>query len=398
MRRACALSLALLAALLAGCASRGHLIVRKGRRRPLVSATAGPLPAAGALTATAAAAAAAPVPAPAPAVPAPAEAASPPPLTVSARPGDCLWLISRHTLGSGFLWPRIAEANHLASPWVIEVGQVIAVPQGARSAPEVPLPAPSEAPAPPPRRRLLNEARRYGFQAVPNDAFTVGERLTFAVQYGNVTAGYATLSIPEAVELDGRPCFHVVAQARTHPFFETFFRVNDRLDSYIDVDYAFPWRYEKHIQEGGFRADASYDYDHRACQMREPAKGTSAEMPTEAQDVLSCFYFYRTQPMVVGAVSTIPVTADDKQTYELKVDALRRERVSTLAGDFDCVVVQPHLTFNGVFQQKGDVFLWITDDQRRIPVMVRSKIAIGSINVNLQDAEWVEPSQGEGND
>jgi hypothetical protein len=55
-------------------------------------------------------------------------------------------------------------------------------------------------------------------------------------------------------------------------------------------------------------------------------------------------------------------------------------------------VVQPHLTFQGVFQQKGEVLIWLTDDVRRIPVMVRSKIAIGSININLQDAEWVEPA------
>ena len=116
-------------------------------------------------------------------------------------------------------------------------------------------------------------------------------------------------------------------------------------------------------------------------------------MPINSQDVFSCFYLFRTMPMEVGKSSTIVATADDMKTYDVKVDVLRKEHIKTLAGDFDCVVVQPHLSFQGLFQQKGEVYIWLTDDQRRIPVMVKSKIAIGSININLQDAEWVDPLQ-----
>ena len=375
--------LALLAALGTACASRGRLIMRKGRRPVPVTRIVTRTPQAFfAVSGTAELSSpTAAVFVSALAVPIPAE---PEALSVSARSGDCLWILSRRYLGTGFRWPEIARANHMDQPWRIEVGQVL----------EMPAPPPRPAGARLERSRPVSEGRRYGWAKVPNDAFTVGEKLTFAVQYGSVTAGYATLSIPEVVEYNGRPAFHVVAEARTHPFFETFFKVHDVLTSYIDVDYAFPWRYEKHIHEGGFKADASYEYDHRDCAIREPAKGTSAEMPEDSQDVLSCFYYFRTQPMVVGSVVTIPVTADDMKSYGLTVNVLRKESISTLAGDFDCVVVQPHLTFQGVFQQKGEVTIWLTDDQRRIPVLVKSKIAIGSITVNLQDAEWVEPEHG----
>jgi len=157
------------------------------------------------------------------------------------------------------------------------------------------------------------------------------------------------------------------------------------------VDHAFSWHYEKHIHEGGFRADASYVYDQRAHVMREPAKGKQVPMPLLAQDVLSCFYYFRTLNTAPGDHLLIPVTADDSKSYQLSVDVLRRERVSCLAGDFDCLVVIPHLAFKGVFQQKGEVTMWVTDDIRRIPVLIKSKIAIGSININLKDAEWVEP-------
>jgi hypothetical protein len=283
-------------------------------------------------------------------------------------------------LGTGFRWPEIAAANHLVRPWAIKVGQRIEIPPRTGPAPKAAAP--------------LDEAAAHRWKPVANTAFTVGERLTFAVQYGGLTAGYATLSIPAVVQRLGRPVFHVVAEARTLPFFETFFRVDDRLDSYIDTDYAFSWGYEKHLQEGRFRANASYDYDQRRGLMLEPAKGTQAPMPIGSQDVLSCFYYFRTQPLIVGSVLSIPVTADDKKSYVVSVNVLRKERVSTLAGSFDCLVVQPHLAFNGVFRQKGEVTLWITDDERHLPVLIRSKIVIGSININLQNAQWVQPAKG----
>ena len=204
-----------------------------------------------------------------------------------------------------------------------------------------------------------------------------------------LAAGYATLTIPEIVTCQGRAAYHIVAEARSKPFFNAIFRVHDVLDSYLDVQDAFSLGYAKNIQEGRFRSQASYVYDQRRGLILEPAKGTSAPIPFGTQDVLSCYYYFRTLPMAVGSHFEFPVTADDMKTYDLSVDVLRRERIHTLAGDFDCLAVRPHLSFKGVFRQKGRVLLWVTDDERRIPVLVRSRIVIGSIEINLVKADRV---------
>jgi hypothetical protein len=336
--------------LAAGCAGGGQLVVRRGPPS-LVAVT------------------------PTPEIPA-AAPARPEAQRVTVRRGDSLWSLALRHCGSGAAWPGLAAANRLAAPWTLQPGQRLVLPSPGAAAPPA---------------TALDEARRFGWIKRPNLAFTVGERLTFAVQYGGLTAGYATLAIPEVLELEGRPCFHVVATAQTIPFFETFFTVLDRVDSGIDADYAFSWHYEKHIHEGGFKADASYVYDQRARRMREPAKGKQMDMPGLAQDVLSCFYYFRTLALAPGDHVSVPVTADDWKSYVLGVDVLRRERRECLAGTFDCLVVVPHMEFKGVFQQKGEVTLWVTDDARHIPVYIKSKIAIGSITINLKDAEWVEP-------
>ncbi len=341
----------------AGCASKGKLRVHTVRPTP----TPGPV----------AAPEAAPSPQPTPA-----------PLEHRVGPGDSLWRLARRHLGSGARYPELAKLNAVADPGFILDGLVLKIPSAAGAAV---MPAGA---APPPKKSYGKE----NWTRRPNRSYALGEKLTFAVQYFNITGGFATLSISEISEQQGRPCLHVVAEARSHPSFEWIIKVRDRIETYIDADSQIPWRYEKHLREGGYSADAFYLFDQRAHKMLEPDKGKAVDIAPETQDVLSCFYWFRTMDLAVGRSEWIKVAADDMKSYDLKVDVLRKERVKTLAGDFDCVLVQPHLQFEGVFQQKGQVFIWITDDERRIPVKIKSKIAIGSININLQDADWIQPA------
>jgi hypothetical protein len=67
--------------------------------------------------------------------------------------------------------------------------------------------------------------------------------------------------------------------------------------------------------------------------------------------------------------------------------------VKTPAGQFDCVVIEPFLKAGGIFKNKGRLVIWLTDDDRRIPVLMKSKVAIGSIRVVLQE---IKPGSGGG--
>jgi hypothetical protein len=66
-----------------------------------------------------------------------------------------------------------------------------------------------------------------------------------------------------------------------------------------------------------------------------------------------------------------------------EVQILRREVVETPLGRFKTVVIKPLLKSEGVFTLSGDVFIWLTDDERRIPILIKSKVKIGSITATL---------------
>lgn len=215
--------------------------------------------------------------------------------------------------------------------------------------------------------------------------FGVGERLTFDVKYGFISAGTAVMAIPEFVEEQGYLCYHIVSLAVSNRFFAVFFPVRDLAESCLDVRELVSRRFEKHLREGDFRADDVAILDHDRHLAVYPKDGRVVEIPQMAQDILSSLYYVRTVPLEVGSSVFIENHADRKN-YPLEIRVLRKESVSVPAGRFDCVVVEPLMQATGIFKHQGRLTIYMTDDERRIPVMMRSKVMIGSISAVLTKA------------
>ena len=212
-------------------------------------------------------------------------------------------------------------------------------------------------------------------------AFGAGEKLVFNVQYGLVTAGEATMEIRNIADIGGRPCYRIVTDARTNDFFSKFFTVRDRYESYMDTKELYSLRYEKHIREGKFKRDEAVDFDQVA--HRAIYKDKVVPIPPRTQDVLSALYYVRALPLEVGQSISL-ANHTDKKNYPLIIKVHARERVKVDAGEFDCLVVEPILRGPGIFTQKGRLMVWLTDDERRMPVLMKSKVAIGHVAAVLK--------------
>ncbi len=212
--------------------------------------------------------------------------------------------------------------------------------------------------------------------------FAPGEECRFAVKFGFVRAGEATLAVAGEDRVAGRPVYHLVSTAESARFFSTFFPVRDRVESFWSPELRVPLRFEKHIREGKYAKDESVAFDPAAGLVIGP-KGTRTEVPPGTQDVLSAFYYVRSQPLAVGTVIEVPNYSDGK-LYPLQVRVLRRETVEVPAGTYRCLVVEPLLKSAGLFKQEGSLTIWLTDDARRIPVLMKSKVAVGSIVAELE--------------
>jgi hypothetical protein len=219
---------------------------------------------------------------------------------------------------------------------------------------------------------------------VENVAFGVGEKLTYNIKYGFIQAGTGSMEVARLVEYQNRPCYQVVTRAQSSSFFSTFFKVDDRVESIIDAVGLFSWRFEKKLQEGSYSSYREYGFDQRNNSV--VYKGDTMEVAPFVQDALSVLYYVRTQPLVVGDSFTVNAFIDGRK-LEFEVKVHRRETVKVEAGTFDCFVVEPLSQSVGIFKHQGRIQVWLTDDRVRLPVLMKTKVLVGSINAELTDFE-----------
>jgi hypothetical protein len=230
-------------------------------------------------------------------------------------------------------------------------------------------------------------------------AFSEGEHLTFVVKWGLVTGGYSSLKIQNTETIDGRPTYHIVAEAKSAGVVDTFYKVRDRNEAWIDPQMPHTLRYARDIREGKYRLKEQVVLDREARKFRLTSyradknrhKNIEGDIPANVLDVLGSLYHVRTLPLAVGKEFTIDVHSG-KTVYPLVVKVTKRQKVRVKAGKFDCFVVEPQLREPGIFVTKGKKLeVFMTADERRMPVMMRSEIFIGHVAAELVSHRSVPP-------
>lgn len=209
-------------------------------------------------------------------------------------------------------------------------------------------------------------------------AWGPGEKLVFSIQYGLITAGEATLEVDPAIKVrQDRPTYHIISQASSNATFSTFFKVRDRVESFMDTTHLHSVRFEKHLREGNYKKDLLVVFDQEKHLANIDGK-RDCEVAAHVQDILSSMYWVRTVPLEPGRSIYVP-NHDNGKNYPLEIRVEKRERVTVDAGTFDCLVVEPVLMGDAVFKQDGRVKVWMTDDVLHMPVLLKSKVFVGAI-------------------
>jgi hypothetical protein len=218
---------------------------------------------------------------------------------------------------------------------------------------------------------------------LPNDAFRGGEYLRFSVKFGVISAGEAEIQVRDTV-YHGRRSAHIIDFfLKSKPFFDAFYKVRDRYRTIIDAEGLFPWRFEQRVREGSYVREFDAEFD----QLRHVAttsEGTYS-IPPYVHDMMSAFYFART-------VDYTNFTAGERihlqnfykdSTYQLDVRYRGKQVIQVDAGTFKCIVIEPLVREGGLFKSDGKIFIWITDDDRKLPVRVSTRVPIGTIESEL---------------
>ena len=219
------------------------------------------------------------------------------------------------------------------------------------------------------------------FCGVQNKAFSAGESITYKVFYTlarvYVGAGEATFTT-SLEQINGRTVYHVTGSGSTYGFYDNFFKVRDKYESFVDTATMQPLKFIRNVDEGGYKIYENITFN-KVVNTAITTKGVF-KVPSCVQDVISSIYYARNidfSKMKVG--DKIPFSLFlDNQLYDVYVRYLGKEIVKTKYGKFRAIKFKPLLIKGTIFQGGEKMTVWVTDDENHLPIRVQSPITVGA--------------------
>jgi hypothetical protein len=221
--------------------------------------------------------------------------------------------------------------------------------------------------------------------------FSPGEKLTIQVKWGFITAGEAILEVFPVEVVNGVKSHHFVLLVKTSKFVDFFYKVRERIDSYADTNMTHSILYKKQKQ-GKRRKDVVVDFNwekNEAQYSNLGKKKNPISILPGSFDPLSVFYAFRLHDLKVNTEIERAVT-DGKKCVMGKAKVLRREKIKVADRTYDTYLVEPDLEhLEGVFEKSNsaELKIWVTADELRIPVRIKSKVIVGSFVAELISVE-----------
>lgn len=224
-------------------------------------------------------------------------------------------------------------------------------------------------------------------RAVP--AFFFGERLVYDISWAGIRVGEAVLQSESGERFNDRDVFRIVSTATSNQFLSYFFPVNDRVESIIDAKELYSYKITLDQRHGGWKRNRVVQFDQVEHTAELLAKGRSSKynIPPQVQDSLSSLYYFRTIPNLVSGTSVFIDVHESKKNWKLEVQILGHEMLRTAIGTVPTVKVKAIVLYEGLLMNKGDLYVWLTDDARRIPVLMNGRVSIGSVTATLARVE-----------
>lgn len=218
--------------------------------------------------------------------------------------------------------------------------------------------------------------------------FEVGEKLSYTVHYGFVNAGKAELLVKSSQKKFSQNAnsIKMVGKGWTTGATDWFFKVDDHYETYMDMEKLEALLFIRRVNEGGFIINQDYVFEQDSNRVITQ-DNKAYEVPDGVQDMLSAFYYARSldySSAKENDVFVIPAFVDDKVEF-LKIKYKGKERIKTRSGKFNCLKFNPLVLKGRVFEADEDVTVWISDDENKIPILIESKIIVGSIKAELTD-------------
>jgi hypothetical protein len=222
----------------------------------------------------------------------------------------------------------------------------------------------------------------------PGFSFPQKQTLTYSVDWRVFPAGTAVLHFEAMGDRE-----RLSANANTIGAINLLFHVDDRFQSTFDRQKGCTYEFDKQTVEGRRQINSTLRLDYgqgksildEKNQVTAQTKHVETGIPGCMTDLLTGMFYAASQPMALGKSFVIPVV-DAQRTVPVTMKVEGREEIKTTLGTFKTLRVQPTADA-GVVKNRGNIWIWYTDDDRHLPVQMRARLFWGTITFRLTGNE-----------
>ncbi len=243
----------------------------------------------------------------------------------------------------------------------------------------------------------------FGFSQT-NKAFTFGENLTFSASYkmSGILTDIAEVKMQTAkMNTKSGTLMHLKTTAATYKSFDSYFKIRDLYESYVNPKNIKPYLYHREIDEGGHYKYTKYKFNHKTRKVEGLLRQKSENFPSgfwdrktsvrfsyNTKDLVSTIYYLRTldiKKAPIGASDTFKIFFDNKET-QCSFKLLAKETINTAIGKKECYKLAINVSGSNVLKGSNANLIWLTADENKIPVYAKFKIAVGSGELKIKSA------------
>jgi hypothetical protein len=223
---------------------------------------------------------------------------------------------------------------------------------------------------------LITAAISFSTAAV-GEAYTKGETLDYTVTWMKVTGGTARMTIAP----DDPERYRITSVVKSSGSLSRFFKVRDEIVSTVSTDDFSTLRYVKQLDERGDKMEEVTTVEDGVA-TRKRKKVRKFPVPRPVLDPISVIYYFRTLELAPGKSYELTLLSDGK-IYTVHARVVKRETLTTPAGTFNTLMVEPQMVSAGVTREER-LFIWYSDDERHLPVRIRTEVKFGSVTATLK--------------
>jgi hypothetical protein len=225
------------------------------------------------------------------------------------------------------------------------------------------------------------------FCGIRNSAFNAGEYSVFKVYYTlgvYIAAGEASFNV-NLERLNNRPVYHITGEGKTYSFYDSFFRVRDKYETFTDTASLQPLKFIRNVDEGGYKKYENVTFNQQT--NTAITNNGVFKVPACVQDVLSSIFYARNIDFnKYKPEDKIPFTMFlDNEVYNLYIRYMGKETIKTKYGKFKAIKFKPLLVKGTIFEGGEKMLVWVSDDANHLPLRVESPISVGSIKVDMMN-------------